>query len=308
MRLIAALLLSIGLAGVANASQIHWNRFYWDQGRKDGLFVPVKFDKLPNIYLMQFDTGATETVFYQVPLRTIEKPLGIIEGSNRPLSIGLEIGGFHFSDFVRYDHGLHIQNDFGDPISGKDLNPVIGSVGPEIFADHIVLLDYPGQRIALMAHDWSLPASLMTRATFVSATYDTEHHVIYLPVKINGVVYPRDYILDTGSSELALNTTLEIWRRVTGHHASDQDVRKFTLNAWGDKLFEVEAPITGDLVIGPVVVSHAEASAMVKGPKYQEYSNAGYHILGVIGNAPFYDHYMLIFDLPHKRLGFIREN
>lgn len=307
MRVIAVLLLSIGLASVADASQVHWTRFYWDHGKKDGLFVPLRFDKLPTTYLMQLDTGATETVFYQVPLKAIEKPLGVIEGSQKPLSIGLAICGFHFGDFVRYDHGLHIQNDFGDPISGKERHPVIGSVGPEIFADHIILLDYPGRRIALLPEETRLPEQLLSKAKFMSASYDTKHHAIYIPIKINGILYSRDFVLDTGSSELDMNTTEELWRKFTGLNVTESGVRKFTLNAWGDKLLEIEAPIKSEMTIGPVTVSHAEISAMIKGPKYQEYSSADYHLLGVIGNAPFYDHYMLIFDLPHGRLGFIRE-
>lgn len=292
---------------VLNAATIHWTQFYWNNGTKDALFIPLKFDQLPTTYLMQLDTGASETVFYQIPLRQLEKKLGIVEGSAAPLGIGLSISGYHFDDFEKYDHGLHIQPNFGDKIHWWERHPIIGTIGADMFSDHIVVLDFPGQRIAMMDGNETLPAALAVNATFVPVKFDKQHDwKIFVPLTINGKSYPDDFFYDTGSSEMHIEAANPVWREITGRREDERGVTKFNIWAWGTKEVFVRAPISGQLRIGPVVENHPEAVTEVGGDKY--FSQAKFHVLGLFGNAPFYDHYAVIFDLPHSRLGFIREN
>lgn len=290
-----------------NAAAIHWTRFYWDSGKKGAMFIPLKFDKLRTTYWMQLDTGAGETVFYQVPFDQLKKPLGLSDDPNARWLIGLSIGDYHFADFVRYDRGLHEQMKFGDPIAAHDPHPIIGSVGAEIFDGHVVLLDFLHERFSILDGDTVLPKVMMSKATFIPLKYDRKAALIYLPVSINDKSYPDSFFFDSGSSAMDINVAKRLWQRLTGLNGDEKEVKKVPVSAWGTQELMGVAPIKGELQIGPVRKKGAAAYTTLKGRSDADVF-AGGHALGLIGNAPFYHHWLLIFDMPHNRLGFIREN
>lgn len=307
MRLLGLLLLLVSLS--CAAADLPWAPFYWDGDNKDALFVPLKFEKLPTTYLMQLDTGTPKTVFYQVPMRQLEGALGVVEGSGAPLTIPLSIAGYHYDDFVKADYGLHIWNDFGNPIGPKDEHPQLGTVGVDVFAHHIVVLDFPHRRIAMVDEGQALPADLVAKAVFLPVQFDKAHDwKIFLPVNIDGKDYPDDFFYDSGSSETQLQAVKKTWQQLTGLKGDEKGLNTFISVDWGQQDLFAKAPIVGQLSIGPVKLNKPLAVTMLHGRPQGDLSNANYHVLGLIGNAPFYDRYVLIIDLPRKRLGILQSD
>lgn len=291
------------------AAELPWAPFYWDGDKKDGLFVPLKFDNLPTTYLMQLDTGTPQTVFYQVPMRQLEGSLGVVEGSNAPLTIPLSIAGYHYDDFVKADYGLHVWNNFGDPIDPKDEHPQLGTVGVDVFVHHVVVLDFPHRRIAMLDEGQTLPTDLVAKAVFLPVQFDKAHDwKIFLPLNISGKDYPDDFFYDSGSSETQLEAVKMTWQELTGLTGNEKGLDTFTSLDWGQQDLFAKAPIKGQLTIGPVKLDRPLAVTMLRGRPQGDLSNANYHVLGLIGNAPFYDKYLLIIDLPHKRLGILQSD
>lgn len=307
MRFAGLLLIFVSL-GCA-AADLSWAPFYWDGDKKAALLVPLKFDKLPTTYLMQLDTGTPKTVFYQVPMRQLESSLGVVEGSNAPLTLPLSIAGYHYADFVKADDGLHTWLNFGDPIDPKVEHPQLGTVGVDVFVHHIVVLDFPHRRIAMLDEDQALPADLASQAVFLPVQFDKAHgwH-IFIPVKIDGKDYPDDFFYDTGSSAIQLETVKQTWQQLTGLTGDEKGLDTFISLDWGQEETFAKAPIQGELSIGPVKVDKPLAQTMLHGRPEGDLSSAHFHVLGLIGNAPFYDKYLLIIDVPHKRLGILQSD
>ena len=228
----------------ANAQDLKWIPFKWTgdsiSGKyfdKSSIVIPVKIENIPASFNMQFDLGAIKTVIYGNSIQpylaaypdlknkidTSKKFL--IQGTKNPVFTnmvlqmgttsfkGIEIG--YFKNF-----GRKINQD--SILSGTEKH--IGTIGPDLFQNKILIIDYPRKRIGVCE---KLPEQYKS-ATFQPFKSDDGRPKI--PLVIND---KTEYLLfDTGSSLFTLTTT----KKDALQTASPEIVDSLSVFSWGKKL------------------------------------------------------------------------
>jgi hypothetical protein len=228
----------------ANAQDIKWIPFKWAgdtiSGRyfdKSSIVIPVKIDNIPTNFTMQFDLGAVKTVVYG---NSIQPYLAIypdlknkidtsknffIQGEKNPMFTNMELrmGAVAFKNIE-----IGYFQNFGSKIEQDSLfsntEKHIGTIGPDLFQDKILIIDYPQNRIAVCQE---LPKQYKL-ATFQPFRGDDGR--INIPLSINGKV---QYLLfDTGSSIFTLTTSKESALETADSKIEDS----LAVSSWGKEI------------------------------------------------------------------------
>lgn len=251
----------------ANAQDLKWIPFKWTgdsiSGKyfdKSSIVIPVKIENIPANFNMQFDLGAVRTVIYGNPIQpyldvyphlknkidTSKKFL--IQGANNPMFTNMELKmgptsfkGIAIGYFKNY--GGKINQD--SILSNTEKH--IGTIGPDLFQNKILIIDYLQKRIAICEE---LPKQYKS-ATFQPFKSDDGRPKI--PLLING---RTEYVMfDTGSSIFTLQTT----KKDALQTASPKIVDSLSVFSWGKKLMfygvKINKPIKfgGKILEGSVV-------------------------------------------------------
>ena len=293
---IKSLSIFLALASTGYSQGIPWSNFEWSGGSIGGrvfdraaLMVPVRLEHRPDIYWMQLDTGCNVTMVYQIPFDQLNYPARRIEGRDDFIALSGTIGNCPFDSFP-----VFVREDFGDSLGAMKERVLIGTVGPDMLAGKVLVLDYPNRRFCLADSLDGALEDLVSRASFVEL--QRRNDKLFVPVRI-GDVYSENFFLDTGASMLPITTTKEIWRRLTGRQGTEKNNIRIKVPSWGKETALVGAPVKGKLTIGTLQVSNPIA--------YFE-STGIVETDGFLGNALFYDEYTIIIDLRENRFGILR--
>lgn len=243
LRMYAALLF-LTLTIAANAQDVQWIPFKWKGDSASGRYfdkfaitIPVTVDAVPANFNMQFDLGAVKTVIYGNAIKpyldiypdlknkidTSKKFL--IQGGNHPMftNISLKMGT---TTFRNIDVGYF--ENFGSTIDKDSIHSTtekhIGTIGPDLFQDKILIIDYPHNRIGVCQQ---LPKQYKA-ATF--QPFKSDDGRIKFPLLINGKI---QYLLfDTGSSIFTLTTSKEDALTTAAPPIADS----LTVSSWGKQI------------------------------------------------------------------------
>lgn len=290
----------------ADQGKLNWVGFKWVSFRENGrlhkrgaLLVPVSINGVGGRdYYFQLDTGASYSMLYEVPYRQL------LVMNHKPDHVGMnvKVSGVIAGQAVK-DFSLSVRQGFGDPITDSDPTPDVGTLGLDFFQRRVLLLDFPSNRLAILDDRVSLPPELQSRATFIPAT--VEHGELYIPVTMNGRTYASGFFFDTGSSPTPIITSRNFWREITNRQVNDKNNIVMKAKSWGHEFEWIGAPIVGTLRVGPADLAHPLAYFRASGgDQYGIYEG---HPSGVIGNVLFYDKFLVILDVQHRRLGLIDE-
>jgi len=241
---IAIVFISFFITIAAKAQDVKWIPFKWTgdtiSGQyfdKSAMVIPVKIENIPAKFNMQFDLGAVRTVIYGNSIQpyldaypnlknkidTSKKFL--IQGANNPMFTGmtLQMGTASFKDL---DIGYF--KNFGSTLNKdalqSDAEKHIGTIGPDLFQNKILIIDYKNKRIGICE---KLPKQYIS-ATFQPFKSDDGRPKI--PLLING---KTEYLLfDTGSSLFTIQTTKQDALKT----ASPVIVDSLNVFSWGKKL------------------------------------------------------------------------
>jgi len=146
------------LIGCSQRQSLEWIPFTWESDTISGeyiekayLYIPVKIDDLPHDFTMQLDLGTTTTVFDGNVLGTyLEQYPSLSKKCNAPWckDINLQMGSVVFSGIdIGYmkKAGEVFPNDSVYTDTPKD----IGVIGPDIFQNKILVIDYKSNRLAV---------------------------------------------------------------------------------------------------------------------------------------------------------------
>lgn len=284
----------------ASSASIPWVRFHWvgftSAGKhfaKAVLLVPVRIRSDPKIYYMQLDTGSAATVFYKAPYRGKSDPISG-RNSGKPFNLHLRVGETQLDlSGLRIDGGLSA--DMKGPY------PVIGTLGQSSFMKDVLFIDFVHQRIAWMSPS-KVRAADLAGVSFVHMT--ARNGLLFIPIRLDHVVYPDGFLYDSGSSLFQLITVPGLWSHLTGKSMTEKGLPKIRIYQWGKAATMVGAKVEGPLSIGPVRLKNPMAWVQASGgAKRSNIAYAKFRLKGIVGNAPFDHCCMIVIDGPLHRFG-----
>jgi hypothetical protein len=296
----AIIIVSAALFTAAQAQLLDWSPFRWASHTAGGvtyersaMLVPVTFPDASGTYWMQLDTGSDATMLYGIPLLQLYPNAPHESGHSPSVMLTGTIGSTPFTHFRFW-----IKGDFGDPLGAENPVPVIGTVGLDMLAGKVFLIDFPKKRFSLLESAGELPEEYRMHATFVAMRVENGKLFLHLDI---GDTSSDNFFYDTGSSMFPLSTTKSFWQKLTGLSGSGPGSTVIKVQSWGKEAILLGAPARGDLRFGGLEV---------KGPTVY-YDTTGiidfaawpFKTDGFLGNALFYDEYTVILDLVRHKFG-----
>ncbi|KQT33069.1 hypothetical protein ASG22_17765 [Chryseobacterium sp. Leaf405] len=283
-----------------NAQDIEWIPFKWTgdtiSGKyfeKSAIVIPLKIDNIPASFNMQFDLGAVRTVIYgnsiqpyldaypDLKSKIDTSKTFLIQGVNNPMFVNttLKMGT---TSFKGVDVGYY--KNYGSTISKEsmlvDTEKHIGTLGPDMFQNKILIIDYPNKRIGVCE---VLPKQYES-ATFQPFKSDDGRPKI--PLNINGK--SQDVMFDTGSSLFTLTAT----KKDALEASTPKIVDSLSVSSWGKMLtyygVKTKKPIKfGNKVLNGSLVYYDEKETFQDFYKFAK-------IWGLTGNVFFLNNTVII--------------
>jgi hypothetical protein len=238
---------------------------------------------------MQLDTGSNTSVVYGIPFNQLNYLAYQDEGDENFVRLSGTLGNCVF-DSLRF----FMNKDFGDSLDEKEEHPLIGTIGPEFLVGKILLLDFPKMRFYLADSLNDALRDLLSRASFVDLERRNER--LFVTLQIAGVSY-REFFFDTGASLFPIMTSKKLWQKLTGLKGTEKSNIRVTAPSWGEEVALIGAPVKGVLKFGKLQVRNPVAYFAPAGLIDTD---------GLIGNALFYDEYMVVLDLKQNRFGILK--
>jgi len=308
---IVTLFILIGCS-FAHGQNIKWIPFEWvsdsSSGRyfeKAGINVPVQIEDISDNLYMQLDLGAITTVLYEksfAPYLSLHQNLVnrldttltfTIEGKTNPKfrDIQMKLGDVEIGE-----HNIGLFQNYG-PIIPKDSignskSKHIGTLGPDIFKDKVLVINFPEQKISILSSVSELPKEDIANLKFIP--FLVSRNRIKIPMEINGKV--QHVLYDTGSSIFPLNTSKEQVMEFPNATVTDS----LKVNSWGEQI-----TLYGVQLGSPVSIGNQSFSGVTA--YYDERSVASdffkrENIWGFAGNTLFLDK-TLVIDYKNKTIG-----
>jgi len=280
-----------------------WVPFRWESARLGERTFPHAamfiHGSLPTVNGLsgwfQFDLGAPTTVLYggaltaaqraQVEAQRLPHP-AMFNGQEVPtLSLPVDVGPWTIERVVYLP-------DFGDEETTDNGELTLGTVGGDLVREHILVVDFPGQRITRLA---TLPSVWQAQAHWAPLRLSPHGHVI-LQITVDGV--PRWAMYDSGSSLFHLLTDPQQWQHLT----SGQVTETFPIMAWGEEVAVQGGPTHATFALAdlPLIVPVIHFLGGEERQRFLEQLD----LIGILGNEPFLNH-GLILDFPQKRVGLL---
>jgi len=307
MKQILALLFAIGSLATY-AQKVAWIPFSWEgvtiAGRyidKAAIRIPASVDGISHNFVMQLDLGAITSMLYGNTVESLpdlsadlvpktDTVSGFyIKGVKHPIYKGvcLKLGSVSMEKMAI---GCH--KGYGGAVHKDSINSTalryIGTIAPDLFADKVLIIDYPNRRIAVAS---SLPKSF-SKAEFQPLKIKDGR--IKISFSING---KQEYLLfDTGASMFSMVTT-----RVNADAITDSTVvDAFDVPSWGESI-----PFVGRKANVPLKLGSKQLNSVVvyyDKPNSFEGLYKQEQVWGITGNALFLDHVVII-DYAKKQFG-----
>ncbi len=246
--------------------------------------LPVTADGMEGWF--QLDTGLDVTLVYG--------DLAIEQGWET------HAGMFHLPDFSvgEIDIGpvwIHSRSELGR--SGE----LSGSIGLDLLYGYLVLIDYPGRRLALLKQG-EVPLWMWQRATWTPA--EVRNKKYFLTVVLDGKSV-SGLFFDTGTSAFDITVDFDMWRTLTGLSGPDDASIQWKVNSWGTRVTVIGASASGPLVVGSARIE--EPRVFYIDEQRELFANWPFPATGLVGNAPFWDH-VVILDLGiQPRFGLLQD-
>jgi hypothetical protein len=165
----------------------------------------------------------------------------------------------------------------------------VGTLGLDLLMGRMVVIDYPGQRVCLVASN-DVPAELTGQVEWVPA--EIRSGKLFVSAKLGERPLDGLFFSTGGASALPLAVDQATWAALTGRTGERDATSRVTPPSRGTPQPFVGAPAQGALELGglrmdaPLVYYPAAEPARFRG--------LGYPAAGVLGNALFWDRVVVL--------------
>ncbi|MFH1688581.1 MAG: hypothetical protein ABIE70_13815 [bacterium] len=296
---IIAVLLACLLPLPAAARQ--WEPFVWSSGEVGGkthekvaVLVPIQIEGVARKLYAQLDTGADVTIFYGYKLRGYGVPFD-----------STEVSSLSFRWYGSQDESGPVVNPFiftwsmGGEIDTTSTAPgdnIVGTIGLDQVIDKILVLDFPHQRFAVLDDTAAVAALIPTDVAYIDAEIAYNKFYLRLPFGDDTIPAVR---YDCGASIATLILPLDYWEWATGLAIDSPQVAVDSVPSWGKYVTTYTAPSQFSMIFGQV---HIERPDMM----YIEWPDPSLANEKLLGNAPFYDDYVVVVDCIRSKFGVAR--
>lgn len=246
-----------------------WMPFHWSDRDRSAIFVPAIVNSKETQF--QLDTGSDTTTLYGGRVSRIFDTAP----SAPPLEsddVWHQVDAFSFGG--RPPQPLQMLMLPGMRGSRR----LAGTIGSDVLIGKILVLDYQGERFALL--DEAQLSALSDHLDTVPA--EVRLNKLFVPIESQGEVYP-DVFFDTGSSRFDLWVDEPLWSTLTGLSEPMADGPVISGQSWGVR-FEYHGAPVPDLSIAGQSVADAMAYFRDAEPVFEDYPHPA---VGLMGNRPF---------------------
>ena len=191
------------------------------------MLLPVRLKGCSKTFYMQFDLGASSSMFYKNKLDAINQKFKNIPIESKNGKDLLMNYSFFLDDLKITAKKINVYqyDDTGIDWADTTTNEVIGTIGSDLIDNSILVIDYPGNKIFIGD---KIPDNLSARTMFTKFKF--VNRKIFLPTAIGK--NKTDIFFDTGSSTYELLTTKYSWKEL-----ANKGAKVFTneANSWGKK-------------------------------------------------------------------------
>ncbi|OUJ76196.1 hypothetical protein [Hymenobacter crusticola] len=256
------------------------------------LLVPIKLVGCPRTCYLQFDTGAPYSLLYAKSLAALraaypatQRSLTTQHDTIRDLAFTLGQGRVQARRILVRPLGM-------SQLPADSIPFVVGTLGTDVLADQVLVLDYPRQRFTLLQQ---VPAALTRQATFVPLDFANRRVLVQASLREQ----PQQFLFDSGSSAFSLLTSRGTWEKLAQPAATEQVAK---VNSWGKILVAhtvaSEAALQFATKRMPLrTVTYIEGTTLM-----QQALTRFSGLTGMLGNAPF-DGQTIILDARGSRFG-----
>jgi len=279
---------------------LSWANFYWGGEELSGkyynrvaIWIPAHIQGIPNPVKFQFDTGVPTSELYEKNLRSLEQKYPAIHSSrlNSVLqfwdrresvkNLMLTMGNIKCTT-----PDCLILRDFGSDLALRNTTDTLelGTIGTDIFENHLLVIDYPNQRFAICDQ---LPKAYQT--AMVDMEYGAAKKII-VPMVYKGKKYRITF--DTGSSLFSLLVPEKKIEAFTNGPVVDT----IRISSWGN-VHDVTGRIMNDsFELGGKRFENVRVYGNHTGHGIDPSSDA------ITGNALFWNHIVIV-DFKNKKFG-----
>ncbi|MEM7575796.1 MAG: hypothetical protein AAF433_23030 [Bacteroidota bacterium] len=286
--------------------EIAWVDFEWEthsirdiEYEKASINIPVSIDGVADDFSMQFDLGANLTMLYGQTFKPyfdafpdLVNRIDTLNGypylTNTTLTLDKEYAAADFS--------LFYESNFGEVLDetevGNSAVKHIGTIGANLLKEKVLVIDYPAGRLAILD---SIPTVFRKTDENVDITLDRWGRV-HLPIQVNGE--EKIVLFDTGSSIFTLLTSTSNWEQSTD--AIKQD--SILTSTWGEYYYTYAADVE-KVTLGTTELQDLR----LFDAQYLSDFIAHENIWGIMGNAHFFDHTVVV-DFKNLKFGLIKNS
>lgn len=269
----------ICLLASANAHAEGWMKFGWKNENVEGntLEKAAMMIDIGNQQQLQLDTGSPSSYLY-APAYQFE--------------------GEELHSFVT-NSGLKISETFKLHDTAKSSDEVVGTLGASYFKEHILIIDFPNQRLMKTA---SLPEEFArANIEYIEGNVTDSMHIVTSVQVGEHTLAP--VVFDTGSSMFKLVLNKESWQDLVSEKHAASPPQTMKVPAWGRSITLYGAESVSPICLGKICV---KGDIFYSDDPNLDFSKAG--LAGLMGNAILEDGYVLILDYANKRVGTIKSN
>ncbi len=291
------LIVSILLISNVCSKENTYQEFHWTSGvinnkdyDKTTILVPIKIHGVDKKLYAQLDTGAGSSRFYGHILRKH----GIEVDSLKEPFIKFRWYDFDDNSITPDSTDYYMWNkNYEVDLKSDDPNEnIVGTVGMKSITDKILILDFPNNKYAVLSDTLKIPALLEEEVYYLDANID--HDMYYVDICLGKDTITVRY--DSGASIFTLIIPSDQWKNATGLSGDEDSIERDSVPSWASYVYLLNAPSQYDLTFGPIHVKNPRVTYMENYDKYSE-------DMKLIGNALFYDDYVVVVDCEREKFG-----
>lgn len=258
---------------------------------KATLLVPIKVEGSNKQFYAQLDTGTETSVLYGI--RLLRHGFAVDSGR----VVGRNVSWYDKDSEIRSCTAYVVWSMEATDDTGS-ADSLVGSIGLDALYDRILVIDYPRTRFAVFRDTADLPDNIKRSVGYVPA--EIQYNMLYVTVVLGDDTL-KSVLFDTGSSTTTLLLPEREWMKITGLSGDEAVVVRDSVPAWGGYLPLLRGPSRYSLSFGSILIDNPTVD-------HVKWPGGANDNLRLMGNALFYNDYLVVIDFGNRQFGIMKSN